>query len=743
MTRNARSTRYSWIRLGADVDSDTPERRTGSVVLVAAAALLTLAVAAIGILVGSYQERLERDYARVPTAYTGTGEMTVEGPRWRIIADSADGRWVHIFVVVPGVDTPLPPGLEVWPNPGQVVLAPALHGTPAGNEILERYGMDSGRVIQHEGLVSPQERIAYVRPSEDILDRVEGIPLTGYGVPYPARANQEGFFGGAAYQRSLAQALTGAGVAVILPALVFMLVASRSGSGRRDRRLQILHIQGAGPREHLAFLWGSAGRALTIGGLGALAVLALMMMVDIPVPGPGAVVLSRDVRAQAPLVLGTAAVGWFTAVGLFTVMNRPRRLRGTRPRSAPARERWWTLALLPLACLAMTQALIATLSWEDASPRLLIGYAGLILVAVALPSFIGGATALIARVVTGLGRSVGSPAMIVAGRQLLSDPRSVRRLGAGMAVMVVLIAHAMVLSTLTNSFTRNAQAAQAAFGSSLLEVTGRIDTTDQRDLLAETLGDGAGVVTVSLPGDVHDPAATTGITGTCATLTALGLPCTTGNLSRAEVDPDPRLDYLAPAGWSNAITVTVADPLAAEPSTEFMSTSIISYDGEELPIAALQADLAHAMLPPPAIFPVGDSWITGLQENRDQARWNAVAVGVLTVLFGLAITAAILGDVTAHARRTGVMSMWGAGRGFVLGVSIIRVLIPLLVAIAAGGVVAYATTFPYLLPPLDGQLPPAYVLTTAVLPLLAATTITLISASAQSSSLRHWRPGSA
>ena len=286
-------------------------------------------------------------------------------------------------------------------------------------------------------------------------------------------------------------------------------------------------------------------------------------------------------------------------------------------------------------------------------------------------------------------------------------------------------------------YKRQAQATQAAFGSSLLEVTGRGDTPDQRELLAETLGERAGVVAVSMPGDVHDPTSTTAITGSCATLTSLRLPCTNGSLSRTEIDPDPRLDYLAPADWSTTITVTVADPLVVPPSAESVSTSIISYDGSDLPIEALRSDLAHAMLPPPANFPVDDSWNTGLQENRDQARWNAAGAGVLTVLFGLAITAAVQGDVITHARRTGVMSMWGAGRQFVLGVSIIRVFVPLLVAVAAGGAVAYVTTFPYLLPPLDGQLPRNYALTTTVLPLLAAAMITAISALIQGLSLIH------
>lgn len=732
---------YSWRRLGAEVDRGTPERRTGSLTLVVATVFLTLAVAAMGILIGSYQERLERDYARVPTSYTGAGETTSEGPRWRIIDDTADGRWVHIFVVEPDTGAPLPPGLVSWPAAGEVVLSPALRGTAAGDEVLARYGSDSGQVIGSDGVVSPEERIAYVRPSADILEHVEGIPLTGYGVPYPARADQEGFFGGAAYQRSLTQALTGAGLAVVLPAIVFSLVATRSGSARRDRRLQILRAQGAGPREHLPFLWGAAGRALVAGGLGALAILTVTMVVDVPVPGAGATILARDVRSQAPLVLCSAACGWLLAVGLFVVMNRPRRLRGTRPRPAPSRPRRWTLPLLPAACLLMILALIATLSWEDASPRLLIGYAGLFLVALTLPSFIGGVTSLLAVAVTRIGRRVGRPAMIVAGRQLLHDPTAVRRLGAGMAIMVVLIGHATVLSSLTNSFTRDAQATQAAFGSSVLELSGRIDTPDQKALLDDVLADRAGVIAVMMPQDVHDPAATTALTADCPTLEALNLPCLAGTFPRMDLDPDGRVDYLVPAAWSKTVTIAVQDPLTVTGNSEAASLSVVSYDGRALPIEEMRDNLSRSMLPPPVIEPVGEAWITGLQENRDQARWNTVGAGILTVLFGFAITAAVLGDVTTHSRRTGVLSLWGAGRGFILGISIVRVLIPLLVAISTGAVVAYTTTIPYLLPPLDGDLPAGYGLTTTVLPLLAAIFITLLSAAIQATALRRWRPG--
>ncbi|MCS6712211.1 hypothetical protein JSY14_09310 [Brachybacterium sp. EF45031] len=70
----------------------------------------------------------------------------------------------------------------------------------------------------------------------------------------------------------------------------------------------------------------------------------------------------------------------------------------------------------------------------------------------------------------------------------------------------------------------------------------------------------------------------------------------------------------------------------------------------------------------------------------------------------------------------------------------VRVFIPLLVAVAVGAVVAYLSVYPYLLPPLDGVLPPGYGIATTALPVVAAGVITLASAVIQTAALRQWRP---
>src|SRR5699024_564462 len=128
-----------------------------------------------------------------------------------------------------------------------------------------------------------------------------------------------------------------------------------TGAARRDRRLQVLAILGAAPRDSSAVLWGAVGRPLIVGGVGAALALSLFAAMDVPVPGPEVMLRSQDVRAQLPMILLCALTGWLASVGIVMLGNRPRRARGTRPRRATPREKWWKILLLPVVCVVTTQ----------------------------------------------------------------------------------------------------------------------------------------------------------------------------------------------------------------------------------------------------------------------------------------------------------------------------------------------------------------------------------------------------
>lgn len=736
MSTQKNASAMSWRRLGARMDRDAPERRTSAMMIALGTFALTMIIAFVGILIGSYQERLERDYSRVPASWFTAAEKTNEGARWQIISDSAGDHWVHVIVIVPGNDAPLPPGLSRWPEPGDVVLSPGLKDSSIGHEIVQRYGQEAPGVIGASGVVSSTERLAYVRPENAVLSQVYGLPLTDFGAPFPAHPGQEGFLGGAAYQRSLEMALLGYGLTFVIPSLILMMVSSRTGSARRDRRLQVLAILGAAPRDSSAVLWGAVGRPLIVGGVGAALALSIVAAMDVPVPGPDVMLRSQDVRAQLPIILLCALTGWLASVGIVMLGNRPRRARGTRPRRAIPREKWWKILLLPVVCVVTTQALIATLSWEDATPRILLIYVGIALVALTLPAFVGAATFLLARLLVRLGRAAGNAACIVAGRQLLHDPRAVRRLASGMALIIVLMAHSLVLANLTNSQTRHAEAVHSVFGSSILEVTGNVGSEAQTTLLSSALDGHGGVLAISVSFD-NGRVGPAVVTASCPVLAAVNLACTNGRVDPAALEDDGRLYYLVTSLGADDAVVDVGDPWSADESLLYA----VSYDGEDLPASSIRAELAHTMLPPPSVYPVGQSWVDGLQEARDQAQWNIVGAAAATVLLGLAVTGSVLGDTGAHSRRVGVTSMWGAGRRFAAVVVAGRVLLPLLVAVGTGGLAALVTTYPLTMPPLDSQLPSGYFTATMVLPLVAAVLVTIVGIRSQFQQLSAWRPG--
>lgn len=736
MTRGVREPAARWRRLGERMDRGTPERKLSSVLITIAAFALTVVVAFVGVLVGSYQERIERDHSRVPASWATAVESTNEGPRWRIIADVVDDRWVHVIVIVPDAGSPLPPGLVQWPEPGDVVLSPGLKGTALGDEIVGRYGeQEASEVIGPSGVVSVTERIAYVRPSADLSSQTSGLPYGTLGVPFPNDPWQEGLIGGAAYQRPLGRALIEFGLVFGLPALILMCVSARTASVRRDRRLRMLVILGAGPRECIAVLWGSVGRPLMAGAVAAAVALLIVAAVDLPIPATGAVLSSRDIRAQLPLILLCAVVGWLLSLGVVLVSNWPRRARGTRPAGPVRRERAWGMVGLPIASVASALVLLWTFSWEDAWPRILVVYAGVAGCAVFLPSFVGSLTAVIAKCLVWLGRSAGSAACIVAGRQLLHDPRAVRRLAAGMALIIVLIANAIVLSSLKNSYVREAEKMQATFGSSLADVQ-TPESEEAHRLLTTVLDGEAGILALSLDYDGGEDASST-LTATCPTLTAVGLSCDDGIIEDLDSTSDPRLGVVFSWAREGGIHVKVGDPLSAETGLLYA----VSFDGEDLPLDRMAAELSHAMIPAPQILPLGESWVAGLQESRDQGRWTVLGAAVSTVLLGLSIAGSAAGDAGVQSRKAGVASLWGADIRFAAIVVAGRVLVPLIVAVTTGALVALVTTYPLTLPPLSAKLTAGYFLATTVLPVAAALVISVVSIRFQAAQLAEWRPG--
>ncbi|MFH8800157.1 ABC transporter permease [Streptomyces sp. NPDC017936] len=317
-------------------------------------ALLLLTTA----LPGALGERSRREDARLDYTYSST--VTEKADDTLVIADNDtefDGRDVRGRLVQPDGDrAPLPPGLEEYPAPGEMVVSPALKellASDGGRLLRERLPYDVVGTIGEQGLIGSRE-LAYYAGGEDLERRIDNATVArigAFGNPNPTEEETDPV---------LVLLVLVVFVVLLMPVAVFIAAAVRFGGERRDRRLAALRLVGSdgGMTRRIA-----AGEAL--GG----ALLGLVL-------GTGFFLAGRELAASfevfgisvfpsylnpSPLLALLVAVAVPAAAVLVTLLA----LRGVviEPlgvvRAArPARRRLWWRLLLPLAGVGMLTPMI-------------------------------------------------------------------------------------------------------------------------------------------------------------------------------------------------------------------------------------------------------------------------------------------------------------------------------------------------------------------------------------------------
>jgi len=382
-----------------------------------------------------------------------------------------------------------------------------------------------------------------------------------------------------------------------------------------------------------------------------------------------------------------------------------------------------------------------TARFGDSPVRILTIYAAILLVALSLPAFVGAMSSLLAKIMVYTGRSTRSAGLIVAGRQILEDPQTTRRLGSGMALLILLIAHAYCLSTMTNAMARDAISVRDEFGTSVLNINGPTRSPEHASATREALSGKGEILALSTTFSVEKPP-TGRIVASCDTLSYLGFPCDSTRLDKNAIHSSPQLALITGSAGLSSVSVEVADPLelvspAESDVTEFYALGV----ADESTLMGIRQDLAHSLITPPFIAPIGTEWIDGLAEGREQARWNTVGASVATALLGIAIIASVIGDSASQSRQVGMLATYGARAPFILVTVFGRVFIPLLIAITTGCLVAFVTTSPYSVPPMSAELPSEFYVATTTLPLCAAVAFTAMAAWGQFVAFTRWRSG--
>ncbi|WP_420120809.1 hypothetical protein [Nakamurella sp.] len=550
----------------------TAAGRTGGLrwlLVTAGLALCTLVLLLAASIGPALNSRDDRTAALSPTsAPIGTTDATLDPallePSWFQATESSSvyrGERVQVteLAAVDPARAAAPPGVDIFPRPGEVVVSPALAellSGPDGEGFRSRLGSDAVvGTIAVDGLVAPDELRLYRGVRSDPTGWAPYRVADGWGGG-SVLATDLGDGSGA----SLVAVLLTAGVTiVIVPLLLFVALMSRVGSVARDRRDAGLRLVGAtGGQLRVIAVVETVTAALAGLGVGAAGFLLTRQAARLLSVGPGGFFPS-DLRPGAAAVVTIALAVPVLAVGSVLAGRRPDPLGVVRQQSRPrpARRLGWRL-LVPAAGALLLWAL----PQSDYNLLPTLG-AGIVLLLVSAAVLLPWVLERLTRVLPD-----GPPAWQLAVGRLRLDPGTPARVVAGLSVV---LAGAIALQPLLAAGDRLDADGQVAYQVQVADVpTGELDRVV--DVVHDRLGPAAEirggalvtgtVVTGSAPAGAgpatspSDPStATPFVSLRLAPCGALGVACTDGMVFAAADPAEP----VPPPGSVLAISTPGAD----------------------------------------------------------------------------------------------------------------------------------------------------------------------------------------
>ncbi|MEU3602165.1 FtsX-like permease family protein [Streptomyces sp. NPDC006798] len=390
-----------------------------------------------------------RGDTRTPIEVKGLGSQerpaTDTSVVWRAMYDDFRGESISGAIMrAEGADPVRPPGVSVFPKPGEMLVSPALAellDSPGGELLRERYDRKVVGTIGDQGLLGPKELYVYLG-SDTLATDKGGTRITGYderaGLSDP-------------WDPVLIVLIVLICVALLVPVAVFVAAAVRFGGDRRDRRLAALRLIGADARSVHRIAAGEAlfgallGLAVGIGLFAAVRPLAARISLYELSAFPADVLPSPFIGVLVLVAVPVAAVA-VTLVALRTVTIEP--LGVTRNTKTRPRRLWWRL-LLPLAGLALV---LAGGRLDDGSGA---SDAAVIPVAVGAVLVLGGLTTLLPWLIDALvGRVRGGPVpwQLAIRRLQLSSAAAARAVSGIMAAVAGGVALQMLFAGVSGDY---------------------------------------------------------------------------------------------------------------------------------------------------------------------------------------------------------------------------------------------------------------------------------------------------
>ncbi|MEU8730800.1 hypothetical protein AB0C68_15690 [Streptomyces tendae] len=674
---NGGGLRRRLLRMGRAASRSAEAGRIRYFALFAATTVAVLAVCGFLLAVSSFDGRTERSQARWPQV-ADTGSATL---LWRAMLASIENRQYDVVYIEPLTpDAPLPPGLSRWPRPGEAVLSPALKA--AGPQVRDEYGRVEG-TIAPDGLESPSEYFAYVRPTAERLDPEGMTKASGFGVSWTPSLGEHMYNFGSKEFHWAYLALVG------LPAGLFVVIAARVGAAARDRRTAVLTALGASGGARAWFTVGEAVLPVTLGASASVAAVAPVLFTDVPLPVVDFVLYVPDARAALPALVSTV-LGLPLAVLAAVVLLQPRYRPGasTRPVSAK-RRREWMLWLFPVA-------LFGTVRGTDLAPydlRLPVLAAGSVITIALLPGVAGAVVSAAGPTLARLGAARGRVGMLVAGRRLAVGARPVTRLVAAVVVAVGLAAQGQIAISLFTDMSDRVEAVEEHLGTSVVQVSTTLSTTTadvasfERDL-------GTGVHALAVTRDPRS--GRIDLVAECPVWRALGVKCPAetpvelrtrhaGLVQAAELERSVGARLRARTG---DVTKTVR-------TSEEPALVVLAQDGRQLSLSRVhRAANAHvAMATDVRVFAMAGTF-GGSGEGIAAGRWlellSIAGVLVIVVVAGIGAVA----QFVRTGRELGPVSVLSGNGRVYYAVSVWSLLAPTAFAVCAAVAVTWYVTTP-------------------------------------------------
>ncbi|CAM5382549.1 hypothetical protein ACFZBM_38995 [Streptomyces lavendulae] len=693
---------WQLLRVGAAAGREASAGRARFVALLCATLATGLAISAITLIFAAYEGRDLRDAARSPVRASETAEA--QAPLlYRPTFDVVNNLQYQVVYVLPkSDDAPLPPGVSAWPQPGQALLSPALLAAGRDEGITTRYGTVAG-TIGEEGLASPGERFAYVRPAQAPADTSRMWPVARFGSPSPSGIG-ENLFVKPVYLLLGIAVFMGA-----LPAAALSVSSARAGSDARDQRTALLGALGGGWRARAVINTGEAALPVALGTLAGIGIGLWVLAQDTRLPLVGYTLAVADARRWAWAVLAAPLLA--AALVLLTVVltHPPQdRRQGPRPRLIRTRlPRWWPYLCPLMVFIAVQGPGLA----PTPAVRLLIYVIGVGGTILTLPSLIGLAAVAAGHALARAGRRTGRSGALVSGRWAAAWPGATVRLTAGVVIAFVLVGQTQLWVTRNTGPAVQAQQTVKRVGTSAILVDLRDDKPVPLAFLAELP---LGVTALKL--SVNQAKGTAELNGPCEALQRLSLPCSPQAVPVELRTADVRVRELA--SWD-----TPGQGLLARQTTTPQGSVIVLVGdkGRQISVPTVkEAANRHLGMAIP-VETIAGSWLNAANMDNRQGLWVLLFGAFAVIVITISIVVSNLAEFVRFSRQITALSVLSGNRTIYLSTAFFTLFIPLM----AASLIGLATHYWLATPMTTGAYADGASLSWPVLTIVLATTLAM------------------